>query len=232
VANYLSQWQAQQPPETPIPEIWIATAPQRYAVLPGFGVPRRIHVTQRKRIFSYALLASMLLLLAGMAVTPSLQLRMRALQAIAAYDSAAQRMTSVVQEREKLVQASGKLQTLSEILNERVEPLRVIDMLTTVLPDDTAVQTLQFAGIKVTLSGHTSDTATLMQKLGQQPGIRNVRAPSAATRLNGATKENFSIEFELDPAVYGIAGVVARKAAPAGPLAAAAGPASAPGVAP
>lgn len=217
VANHLSQWLAVQPPGTPDPEIWIATGPERYAVLGGYGVPRRLQTMRRKRYWSYALLASLIVLLMGIAVTPSLQLRLRALQAIAAYEAVTQRTTAVVHDREKLVQASTKLQTLSEILNERVEPLRVIDMLTTLLPDDTAVQTLQFAGTKVSMSGHTSDTATIMQKLGQQAGVRNVRAPTAATRLNGAAKENFSIEFELDPAVFGIGG--ANRAAPAAPSA-------------
>ena len=38
-----------------------------------------------------------------------------------------------------------------------------------------------------------------MQHLSAQPGIREVRAPSAATRPLGVSKDSFSLEFTLDP---------------------------------
>ena len=131
-----------------------------------------------------------------------------------------------------MVLASNKLNALSEILGERVEPLRVIDTLTQVLPDDAAVQALQLVGTKVSLSGQATDAAELMQKLGQQPGIRDVRAPAAATRLNNSNKESFSIEFVVDPKVFGASGpqtpvagavpVAGSAVAPAAPAASAA----------
>ena len=38
-----------------------------------------------------------------------------------------------------------------------------------------------------------------MKLLGTIPGVKDVKAPSAATRQSSAAKETFSIEFEYAP---------------------------------
>ena len=202
--RYVNDWRASQGPQVVLPELWVSVTPQNYAALPGWGLDRRLQSTRRKRNLGYALLLSALLLLVVMAVTPTLKLRMRALQAAGAYEEVVRRTAPVVRDREQVVLASTKLNALSDILSERIDPLRVIDTLTQILPDDTAVQILNLSGPKVSLNGLTSDTASLMQKLGQQPGIRDVKAPSAATRVSNSSMENFSIEFSLDPKIYGV----------------------------
>ena len=78
-------------------------------------------------------------------------------------------------------------------------PLKVMDLLTQALPDDTSLLGLQVQGLKVTMNGQTTNAAALMQHLSAQPGIREVRAPSAATRPLGVSKDSFSLEFTLDP---------------------------------
>ncbi|WP_082485788.1 MULTISPECIES: PilN domain-containing protein [unclassified Acidovorax] len=187
-------------------EVWVAIGAQKYAALPGAGVERRQRLIARQRNLGYALLLCIVAVLTAMAVTPTLQLRMRALQAAAAYEDVVRRTAPVVRDREQVVLASNKLNALSEILGERIEPLRVIDTLTQILPDEAAVQALQLVGTKVSLSGQATDAAELMQKLGQHPGIREVKAPAAATRLNNSNKESFSIEFVVDAKVFGTAG--------------------------
>lgn len=188
------------------PEVWVAVGAQKYIALPGAGVERRELLTARQRNLGYALVLTMVAVLTAIAVTPTLKLRMRALQAAAAYEDVVRRTAPVVRDREQGVLAANKLNALSEILGERIEPLRVIDTLTQVLPDDAAVQALQLVGTKVSLTGQATDAAQLMQKLGEQPGIREVKAPAAATRLANSSKESFSIEFVVDPKVFGAPG--------------------------
>ena len=102
------------------------------------------------------------------------------------------------------MQSVEKLGALSQTLVGRIEPLRVLDKLTTVLPDDTALQSFKLQGTKVTISGDTANASALLQILGAQQGLKDVRAPSAATRMLGAPKESFVIEFSLDPQVFGV----------------------------
>ncbi|MBP6652380.1 MAG: PilN domain-containing protein, partial [Xylophilus sp.] len=67
------------------------------------------------------------------------------------------------------------------------------------LTDDTSLRSLQIQGLKVNIEGQTGNAAELMQLLGRQPGFRDVVAPTAATRPFGAAKDNFKIEFMLEP---------------------------------
>ena len=97
-----------------------------------------------------------------------------------------------------------QLGSLAEVLADRIEPLRILDKLTQVLPDDTSVQSFKLQGAKLTIVGLTANASSLMQLLGNQPGLRDVRAPSAATRIPGALKESYVIEFTLDPQLYGV----------------------------
>ena len=227
VDQYLNDWRVHQGQQVTTPELWVALSPQSYVPLPGWGLERRVQWTRRKRNLGYALLLSALALLLVIAVTPTLKLRMRALQAAGAYEEVVRRTAPVVRDREQVALASTKLNALSDILNERIDPLRVIDTLTQVLPDDSAVQVFNLSGAKVSLNGLTSDTASLMQKLGQQPGIRDVKAPAAATRISNSAMENFSIEFMVDPQIYGVSDV-SRKSAGSSQAAASAVPASSP----
>ena len=103
------------------------------------------------------------------------------------------------------MQSAERLNLLSEILSTRIEPLKVLDRLTQLLPDDTALQSVRVQGAKVAIAGVTPNASVLMQLLGDEPGFREVRAPSPAMRINGSAKENFSIEFLLDPQFFGVA---------------------------
>lgn len=204
VAQYL---QAQAPSAgAAAPEVWAVQPTGAPIVLAGYGeAARQRHAAQGRRL-RYGLLALALALLGAMALTPTLQLRARAIEAVQAYDGVVRRTPALVHEREQLLQTVEKLNTLSELLAGRIEPLRVLDRLTQVLPDDTALQSFTLKGNKVTLSGLTGNSSAVMQVLGQQPGMRDVRAPSAATRTGGAdSKENFVVEFTLDPQEFGVA---------------------------
>lgn len=236
VAQYLQHHPALQG-SGPAPEVWALLPDGAPLVLPGYGEGARRAWALRGRWLRCALLALLLTLLAAIALTPTLQLRLRAIEAVHAYDDLARRTTALVHQREQLLHTADKLGALSGLLTARIEPLRVLDRLTTALPDDAALQGFTLKGSKVTITGLANNSSALMQVLGQIPGVRDVRAPSAATRNGGANaKENFAIEFTLDPQAFGVATAAPAPApaaaapAPAAPSAPAA--AAAPGTTP
>lgn len=187
-------------------EVWATLPTGAPIVFLGYGEGARRARGARGRWVRYGLLALALALVGGIAITPTLQLRARAIEAVRAYDAAALRTPPLVKEREALMQSVEKLGALSELLAGRIEPLRVLDRLTKVLPDDTALQGFTLKGQKVTLNGLTANASALMQVLGEQPGVRDVRAPNPATRVGGPnSKENFVVEFTLDPQEFGVA---------------------------
>lgn len=199
------QRQAERIPPGTQPEVWVLQDGDSPVVLQGFGEARRAAFAQRWRRLSYVALGVLAFLAVAIAVTPTVQLRMRAVDAAAAYQAVTQRAAPAVREREALMQSLDKLSALSELLSERYEPLLVLQRLTQVLPDDTALQSFKMQGAAVNITGLTTNASTLVQLLGAQPGLRDVNAPTAATRLPGATKETFAIVFTLDPKVFGVA---------------------------
>lgn len=213
VAQYLAS-QAARLGGVSNPEVWVRSNQQRPIVLGGYGEGLRHAHALRWRRTGYGLLLSMAVLAMVIAVTPTLQLRERAIEAAQSYQDAAKRTAPVVAKRDALMQSAEKLGMLSEVLATRIEPLRVLDKLTQLLPDDTYLQSFRMQGAKVTIVGMTGNAAALMQVLGNEPGLREVRAPSAATRMGNSPKETFAIEFTLDPQFFGVVGsAVAGKAA-------------------
>lgn len=205
------------------PEIWAFDATGVPIVLTGFGEQRRMAFIARWRRTASVLLGTAAVIAVGIAVTPSIKLKLRANQAHAAYTTLAQSAAPALKSREALVKSAEQLTALQALLSERIEPLRLLDALTRVIPDDAALQSLRLAGTKVTLTGYAANASSLMQVLGSQPGMRAVRAPSPATRLTGAEKESFVIEFMADPAHFGVVGgppilAAAPPPAPTAPL--------------
>ena len=180
------------------PEVWVRTSQDATdaLVLPGFGEARRQRAQQRGA-WLCALLAALACVLAlALALTPTLQLRQRALGAVAAWTRLVEQTRPVVAEREALLAVEGQIQALRQVMGERADPLRTLQTLTQSLPDDTVLQRLQIEGSRILLTGQTSDTAALVQKLGGHSGFKDVRAPTAATRT-GTGKEVFQIELTL-----------------------------------
>lgn len=191
-------------PQTP-PEIWADAVNAPPFVLSGFGETRRLRRLRLGFQVNVALCLLALGLAAAAAVTPSLQLRLRALDAVAQHTQLQKEVAPVLALREGLVKAEEQLQTLADVAGTPVPAVQVLDLVTRALPDDTAL--LNFAlnatdspakPPKVVLTGNTGNAAALMQKLGNQPGLRDVKALTAATKPLGADKESFSIEATLD----------------------------------
>lgn len=183
------------------PEVW-ATRSQGpgFVPLPGFGEARRHRQGAAWRWVSASLALLALTLVAAMAVTPTLKLHLRALQADQAMSALQKKAAPVLQQREALTRTTEQLAGLAGMTGKSVAPLQALNLITDALPDDTSVQGLRVDGTTVTLTGQTSNAAVLMKQLGGSAGLRDVKAPIPATKPLGATRESFMIEFTLDPA--------------------------------
>lgn len=186
-------------PSSVPPEVWVRNEDRTAAyVLRGFGEGRRLRAERRGWAFLAGFVLLSTLLLVAIGLTPTLQLRERALQAVAASDQLVKQTRPQVAKREALLAAEGRMQALSAIVGNRLNPMQAMHTLTNVLGDDTSLQRLQIEGRNVLIAGQTPDTAAMMQRLSATSGFKGVRAPSAATRPAGATKETFLVEFTID----------------------------------
>ena len=181
-------------------EMWVENSVGRgYLALPGFGGGRRDKARNAWRWASASLVFMTIVLMVGIAVTPSAQLYFRALQANEALSNLRQSVSPIIAQRESMARASDLLSSLSRFVGKPVSTLQVVSLVTQALPDDTFLSSLKISGLKVTMSGQSSNAATLMKQLGATAGFKDVRAPTAAVKPLGAAKEIFSIEFSLSP---------------------------------
>lgn len=191
-------------PQT-LPEVWVDAPNTAPFVLRGFGETRRLQRLLLGMQVNMALGVLALCLAAATAVTPTLQLRLRALDALAQHARLQQEVAPVLALRDGLVKDQDQLQAQAEAVGTTVSAVLALDVVTQALPDDTFLRSFVLnageskgAFPKVVLTGNTGNAAALMQKLGSQPGLRDVKALSAATKPLGADKESFSIEATLD----------------------------------
>ncbi|HRP19787.1 MAG TPA: PilN domain-containing protein [Alicycliphilus sp.] len=200
VTEYLAGRATLLPDARRAPEAWVASeaTPGQYLVLQGFGEPARLVRHRLGRALNLAAVASIVVLVALIAITPTLQLRARAIEAVKAYDDLHARSRNAVASREALVRSSERVQQIEGLLREALDPAQTLNLLTRTLGDDTSITVLRIKGRKVTLEGQTTNAAELMQLLGKQPGFEDIVAPAPATRGFGSNKDNFKIEFMLD----------------------------------
>jgi general secretion pathway protein L len=191
-------------PNTP-PEIWAHVAGAPPFVVPGFGEARRQRSTRRRFAVNIGLCLLAFGLAVAAAVTPTLQLRMRAIDAVAQHARLQQQVAPALALRESHIKTTEQLQALADVAGPPVSAVQVLDLVTRALPDDTSLLSFVLNATeapakppKVVLTGNTGNAAALMQKLGNQPGLRDIKALTAATKPLGADKESFSIEATLD----------------------------------
>jgi general secretion pathway protein L len=184
-------------------EVWVPHLQGgHFAVASGFAENQRHRRSAAWRWVSAGLLVLALALVVGIVATPSLQLYLRSKQAEAALQALQQKALPVLAERESFTQVTDKLTQLGEHFNQSVAPRPVLQLITEALGDDTSLLSVQVQGHKVSLTGQTANASTLMKKLDNLPGLRDVRAPAPATKPLGATRESFTIEFSMDPAQW------------------------------
>ncbi len=186
-------------------EVWIAMGDSPPAVLSGFGEGRRQRHERQWLRTNGALLTVLVMLAGALLVTPTVQLRLRALEALAQYEALQKNAAPLIKQRESLVKSETLLQSLPAAIGQSASALQVMELLTNALPDDTFLQSFQVFSPesigklpKVVIVGQATNAAALMQQLGRQPGVRDVKAPNAAVKPLGAAKESFTIELFID----------------------------------
>ncbi len=187
--------------ELPAPkgfEVWIeAPESQGFWVVEGYGEKTRKELVSRWRAFNYFLLFLLLAIGFAALITPTLQLRNRALQAAQDYAGLQSKTAPIMAQRELFLKQDLQVKALQSQMETKVDLAQLLPKLTKLVPDDTFLSSLKVQGAKVTLAGETPIAATLMQQIGSQPGIKDVRAPSAAIKPRGSEREIFNIEFTL-----------------------------------
>ena len=186
-------------------EVWAMAAPDKPVVLPGWNESLRQQNRVKRRRAGYGLLGLACILVMAAVVTPVAQSRLRAIEAAIAHSDLQGRAGALLAQREAMQQAVDRIGQIKNVLAERPDGVLVLEALTKALPDDTYLGTLDVTGLKVRIVGLTANAAALMQSLGAQTGFRDVRAPVPAVRNPGSALENFSIEFQLDPATFSAA---------------------------
>lgn len=196
------------------PEVWAFDSDGLPVMLRGFGEQARMKGAGRRLGLAWALILLAMVLAAVGFVTPTVQLKLRTMQAAAALAALDREFAPVVTDREALTKVLGLQTALLEQIESRIEPLGVLDFATELIPDDTWLQRLQLRGSRLTISGQTTNATALMRRLSDHPLVREVRSPGSATRVSGG-RENFVIEMTL------LAPALRAVPAPAGPASAA-----------
>lgn len=184
-------------------EVWLTWPDGQVELLRGFGEARRLAHQARWLFLNVALLAFSVLLGVGLLLMPALDLRSRFMLATTSYSQLLARAAPAVKDRESLVRATDLLSAAVQRVEQPVPVLAALDRLTTAVPDDTFLQSLQIMAapgspVKVSMSGLTSNAPALMKQLGSQGGFVGVKAPTATVRPLGATREAFSVEFTIE----------------------------------
>ena len=181
-----------------MPEVWVVAGLPAPIVIAGYGEHKRLSHAASKQRWDMALLVAALVLVSLAAMTPTLQLRFRALEAADAFESLVIRVAPLVRKRDEISAMNDKLRALDAAVGDRVDPAGVIAYLTEILPDDTHLYSLDIQKTKIIAAGHTVDASALLQKLSADPKLRDVRSPTAVTRVPGAAKEAFTVEFTME----------------------------------
>ncbi|MEO8655712.1 MAG: PilN domain-containing protein [Ramlibacter sp.] len=217
------------------PEAWAVSGLPAPVVIAGYGEQQRLQHQSTQKQWDLALLFLGCVLAALAALTPTAQLRLRALEAGDAFGTVMKRVAPLVRKRDELAVLTERLRSLDAAVADRVDPAGVIEYLTQALPDDTHLYSLDIQKAKITASGHTVDASALLQKLSSDPRLKDVRSPTAVTRMPGATKEAFTVEFTMDmkqvavspPSASAAAGPAVAAAVATPPMPSASAPATA-----
>jgi len=177
------------------PEVWAGGA--RPFVIPGYGEPARLARARGMRLALFGLLSATAVLLAALAVTPTLQLRERALEAIGRSEELSRAVKPQAQMRDELARLGEQIRLLGKASEQRQDVVALIDQLTRQLPDDAILNRLEITAGTVRIIGQADNAAQLLQTLGANPAFREVRAPSGISRAPAGSKEGFTIEFRV-----------------------------------
>ncbi len=169
----------------------------------GFGESERGRGGRAARWLNIGLLVLALALLMAIALTPLLQLRAQVMDALERNQKLVKASSPQVNLRADLMKFNASLEQVNGVVTTYANPLLTLDELSRLLPDDVLVNTLEFKGNTVRISGQAANAARLLDLLASQPAYSDVKAPAATTRVQGSAKEYFTIEFKINRAEKG-----------------------------
>jgi general secretion pathway protein L len=199
VTHYLAG-QSPRLGNTADPEAWVGLGPNnaQWRTVPGFGGGRRERRQSLWVVLAVFMVLACLAMMVAMAITPTLQLRERALQAQQNFAELQAKAAPAMGHRESLVRHAEMLQSATRSIGQQMPAVQMLDLITRWLPDGTFLTSLQLEGLKVRLAGQTDNAANLMRQLGAQPGVQEIKSPTAAVKVPGLNRETFTLEFTLD----------------------------------
>ena len=124
-------------------------------------VPPRLKLAARGRHLRLALLALAVCLLLALVVTPTLQLRQRALAAQTALERLNAQATEQLAAREALQQHADRLALLQAATGEQLRLMPALALLTRALPKSAWISSLRLASGKLLISGFAENAAAL-----------------------------------------------------------------------
>ncbi|WP_287917800.1 PilN domain-containing protein [Comamonas sp.] len=187
-------------------EVWLGLAQQPPILLTGYGEQGRLRKEQRQNRALIAGGVILAFLIAIVAITPTIQLRARAIDATQQLQLLAQRTTEQVAQRQQLMSAVQALEDFDAAQSMQIDHLLLLQRLTEILPDDVVLQSMNVKGQTLTLQGIGDNASAVVQLLAAAQGFKEVRLPSAVTRVPNLNKENFALAAELDPAFFSLQG--------------------------
>lgn len=182
-------------------EVWAGG--NRPIPIRGFGESEYGRGGRATRWLTIGLLLLAFVLLAAIALTPLLQLRAQTIDALERNQKLVKASSPQVNLRADLMKFNASLEKVNGIVVAYANPLLTLDELSRLLPDDVLVNTLEFKGNTVRISGQAANAARLLDLLASQQAYSDVKAPAATTRVQGSAKEYFTIEFKINRAGKG-----------------------------
>lgn len=184
-------------------EVWGGPS-QLPVMFSGFGEGRRLKGEARQRRTLWLASSVMLALLMALALTPTAQLRLRAIDARVQFQQLLEETAPIAAKRQAMMAGVQEMAQLQEQFSQQVDHLQVLAALTRAYPDDTAVQRIQFKGQQITIQGLSTNAANVVEIMSKTPGFQAVRMPSAVTKVPGVDKENFVVEAQIDTGTLGL----------------------------
>lgn len=176
-------------------EAWVEVAG---GVIALDGVGGRVRRRSERTILTVRLLLICLLILQGAAlfVVPLWVERDRAIQAIAQLDTLSKASAPAVGARDALNRVNQGLEAMAAVAKDKLDVPGLIETLTHVMPDDASVTRIEVNGRHVKIMGTAANGTGLLDLLSARDEFKEVKATSPISRMGGAKRDSYVIEFD------------------------------------
>lgn len=215
IAQHLTQLQQQGWPVEQS-EVWVfaptdahGSAAGEPIVLQGYAEGLAEQARGRRRRKALASLAVGAALLGALALTPTLQLRSKALQADAAYNQLRAQTERLSHERATLASALESVVQIRQSQDTRVNLAQLLQFLSDLLPDDVSLHSLDYENPKpdaeseaparqtLRMMGEADNAAAVIQLLSDQEAFSDVRTTQPVQQVPNADKERFTVQMNI-----------------------------------